>query len=320
MVKRLVGAIALVLFLGLAAVAGTELALRFAGLGDPIVYYTNLTYRFAPEPNQRVSRPRGVTITINDRGLRATRSWAAPADLRIAFFGDSVTWGTSAVTDADTFSERTCATIERETGLRATCGNGGVNAYGTDNMTQRIRFKEFDDESWIVVVVLSGDALRSLQNIGAGHYHMTKPSGLLRASWEALTYAATRTEHILRGFNDREPPGRALEIARASVRGLMAALREKQDQGKKVLVALTVGREEIEGPEYPWTPVVRDEMEHSGLPFLDLAPVIRKKFRPDFYIDTAHLTPYGHGVFAEAIAERIIAVERAARPAGTQPR
>ena len=316
MIKRVISGLVLGMLLAGAALAGLELALRFIGLGDPVVYYTNLTYRFALVPDQKVVRPGGKVITINDRGLRATRPWAAPADLRILFFGDSVTWGTSSVGDADTFSERTCAVVGRALGVRATCGNAGINAYGTDNMAQRILHGGIDDEDWIVAVILSGDAIRSLQNINAGHYHMVKPTGPLRATWEALTYGSARLAFMLRGDNDREPPDHALLVARDSVRNLMNVLRDKQRQGRKVLVALTVGRPEIEGPEFAFTPVVRDEIERSGLPFLDLAPVIKAHFRPDFYLDTAHLTPYGNGVFADAIAARIVAAERAGQAPG----
>lgn len=310
MFRRTLSIMAVSLLLAGAAIAGIELALRFIGLGDPIVYYTNLTYRFAPMPNQRVVRPGGKAITINDRGLRATKPWASPADLRILFMGDSVTWGTSGVSDADTFSERTCVLVGSALTRRATCGNAGINAYGTDNMAKRILFGGIDDEDWLVVVILSGDAIRSLQNINAGHYHMVKPTGPLRATWEALTYGSVRFAFWLRGENDRESLERALQVARDSVRRLMAVIRDRQRAGKKVLVALTVGREEIEGREFAFTPVVRDEIRRSGLPFLDLAPVIKAHFRPDFYLDTAHLTPHGNGVVADAIAARIIAVER----------
>jgi lysophospholipase L1-like esterase len=296
-----------------AAVAGAEMALRWIGLGEPVAYYTNLTYRFAPVPNQKVVRFDGNTITINDRGLRATRDWEAPADIRILFIGDSVTWGTSSVTDSDTFSEIACARIGPALGLRVTCGNAGVNAYGTDNMAARIRYKEFDNEDWLVVVVLSGDAIRSLQNIAAGHYHMANPTGPLRATWEAANYWFHRFSVALRGTNDREPPQRALSIARASVRNLVAAVREKREQGKRVLLVLTIGKEEIGGDEFTFTPVVRDALAQSGLPFLDMAPVLAPHDPDRIYLDNSHLTPAGNRVFADAIAARIVAVERARR-------
>ena len=298
LLKRLAAAAILCVLLAGAAVAGVELALRFAGLGDPVVYYTNLTYRFAPMPDQRVVRPGGKVVTINHQGLRATRPWSAPADLRILFIGDSVTWGTSAVSDADTFGERTCALVGTALQLRAVCGNAGVNAYGTDNVTQRILHGGNDDEDWLVVVILSRDAIRSLPTIGAGPYFLVKPSGPLRTTWETLTYAAVRLAFLLRGENERESPDHALLVARDSMHRLLRVLRDQQRGGRRVLVALTVGREAIERP---------------GLPFLDLAPVIRNNFRRGLFLDATHLSPDGNQLVAEAIAARIVAAERAAR-------
>lgn len=68
LLKRLAAAVILCVLLAGAAVAGVELALRFAGLGDPIVYYTNLTYRFAPMSDQRVVRPGGKVVTDQPSG------------------------------------------------------------------------------------------------------------------------------------------------------------------------------------------------------------------------------------------------------------
>lgn len=301
---------AIMLLLLLLPVAGLELALRVAGLGDPLVYYTNLTYRYAPMPDQKVARFDGATITINRHGLRATKQWDDPADLRVLFVGDSVTWGGSHVTDADTFADRTCALIGEALSRRATCGNAGVNGYGTDNMAQRIRHGGPYGEDWLVVVILSRDAARSLQDIRVGHYHLAKPSGPLRAMWEAATYWTYRLNIALRGSNERETPDEVFSVARDSMRGLLDLLRDKERAGTRVLVVLTVYAEEFAGREFDLTGLVREEIVRSGLRFLDMVPVVRERLRPEHFVDQVHLSGSGHAVFAEAIAARLVAESR----------
>ena len=63
----------------LVPIIAAELYLRSFGLGSPILYYTNASYRFAPQPNQRQVRVRGARVTLDSKGLRSTSDWAAAA-------------------------------------------------------------------------------------------------------------------------------------------------------------------------------------------------------------------------------------------------
>ena len=69
----------------LTPLAAAELAARWMGLGEPIVYATNAAYRYAPLPDQHVSRRGGASVTIGPEGLRGIESWSGPADHRILF-------------------------------------------------------------------------------------------------------------------------------------------------------------------------------------------------------------------------------------------
>ncbi len=303
-----------ILLVLVAAAAAMELAFRFVGLGDPIVYFTNLTYRYAPMPAQQATRFDGAVITINRHGLRATQEWDAPADLRLLFVGDSFTWGGSSITDTDTFAERTCLLVGQTLGVRAVCGNAGVNGYGTDNMTRRIRHGGIDDEDWIIVSVLPGDAERSLQNILSGQYALVKPTGLLRGSWEAATWFTYTWNLKLRGANERMTREELHAVARDSVRALIEALKGKERAGKRVLVLMSGLTDEITTPnERRLTPMVREELANSGLKFLDLLAMSRQRYRPHYCLDGGHLSRAGHALVAEEIAGRVIAAQRAPR-------
>ena len=90
-----------------------ELLLRIYGLGDPIIYKTNLSYRYAPSPDQSVIRMNKSKITINEKGLRATQQWDSKNLNKILFFGDSVTYGGSYIDDKDIFSELVCHNLNQ---------------------------------------------------------------------------------------------------------------------------------------------------------------------------------------------------------------
>ena len=45
-----------------------EAYLRYVGLGNPLLYYSNASYRYALQPNQQEVRFRGATVTIDSFG------------------------------------------------------------------------------------------------------------------------------------------------------------------------------------------------------------------------------------------------------------
>lgn len=153
-----------------APVVLAELYLRSLGLGYPILYYANASYRFAPQPNQKQLRLRGASVTLDSKGFRSTGDWSEPADAKILFVGDSVTWAGTYIDDKDTFSEGVCQRLIKASGKSFTCGNTGANQYGTDNMAERIRYKDVDDESALVVTLIAADTVRGLAD-AEGRFH-----------------------------------------------------------------------------------------------------------------------------------------------------
>ena len=71
--------------------------LRFVGLGNPILYNTNLSYRYYLKPNQKIKRFNS-SIVINNHSLRSDENWYKElTQKKILFMGDSVTYGGSYV-------------------------------------------------------------------------------------------------------------------------------------------------------------------------------------------------------------------------------
>ena len=306
-----------------------EFALRAVGLGDPIVYRANTAYRFAPRPDQRVKRLRGSWVTINESGYRSTESWKKNAAFKVLWLGDSVTWGGTYIDDTETFAELSCGRIEEATGLEAVCGNGGVNAYGVDNIVSRLRYDRTGADANVVVVVVSWiNFLLGKKNIeGNGFFTYTPPSPV-RALWEVSLYMVVRLNTYLQMDEDTFfcDEAYASAVMRESLAELLQVLKKKQDEGKTVLLARTLHAYEVaEGnaevfdiPLWPWCipdastflADLEGATHTAGVPYLDLTNAVREATRtgsaePIFRDDT-HLTVRGHQVYAQAISDTIL--------------
>lgn len=106
--KRSPSRIILTTLISLLFLAGTaELSLRLLfGLGNPIVVAPDAACSYIEAPNQHTYRF-FHEVRINRYGMRSTAfaPQPAPGTLRIIFFGDSVTYGTSRVGQSDLFTQ-----------------------------------------------------------------------------------------------------------------------------------------------------------------------------------------------------------------------
>lgn len=286
-------------------ITAAEIFLRSVGLGDPILFYTNQTYRMAPQPDQKTERLKGAKVTIDSKGLRSERDWTSPADAKILFIGDSITWGGTYIDDKDTFAQRVCARLEAVTNKTFVCGNAGVNGYGTDNMAERVRHKNVDDETILVVTLISHDALRGMADITRGFFYTRQPPKPFKAVWEAAGYVIWRVSGYLfpiRGPNRGKPER---QVAEQSLEGLFSAIRETDRHGRQVLFVLSPFKPELAGPESNLTKQVRAILQRSGFDFIDFHSEYDAALSDGFFYDDAHLDVLGHKFYAERIAERL---------------
>jgi hypothetical protein len=285
-----------------------EVYLRSIGLGHPILFYGSASYRFAPQPNQKQARLRGASVTIDSKGLRSTRDWSDPADAKILFIGDSVTWGGTYIDDADTFAEGVCRRLADATGKRFVCGNAGANEYGTDNMADRIRYKDFDDEAALVVTLLTQDTLRGRVDAEGRFFFTTPPPPPFRALWEAATFATWRFYRYLRPVQYRS--GNEMRVAERSLENLFAAIRETQRPNRKVLIVFSPVVSELHGHTDEMTKHVQDVLARSEFEVLDLYATVSDAVTEDFYYDRIHLDVQGHRFYADQIARRLAGIMR----------
>jgi lysophospholipase L1-like esterase len=244
-------------------------------------------------------------VTIDSKGLRSTRDWTSRADAKILFIGDSITWGGTYIDDKDTFAQGVCARLEAATGKRFICGNAGVNGYGTDNMAERIRLKNVDDESVLVVTLISHDALRGMADITRGFFHTKQPPGPFKAIWEAVDYLVWRTGNYLDPVREPTRSEPSNRIAERSLEKLFSAIRETDRPDRKVLLVYSPFKPDLTGPESELTKDIRGILERSGFDLIDFHAERAAALADHFFYDDAHLDVRGHHFYAEKIAKRL---------------
>jgi lysophospholipase L1-like esterase len=300
----------------LSPVTGAEIAARWMGLGDPVVYRTNAAYRYAPAPDQKLRR-RGATVTIGREGLRGSEDWSGPADHRILFVGDSVTWGGTSIDDDKTFADRTCAELEARLGRAFVCGNAGVNGYGTENMIARLRYDPaLKRADTVVVTLISVDPIRGTSDLAAAHFFSRGPSGPLRGLWEVAAFGAFQIAGRLRWSAAAYDPSFDLAVARDALRRLYAELLRLEQSGTSVLIVFSPHKDEFYGDPDALDAAVRADLAASGLALLDLTDAVHAEIERGIYLDNVHLNELGHALYGRWIAEAVSPIVVATKTEG----
>ena len=289
-----------------------EFLLRIYGLGDPVIYKTDLSYGYAPLPNQSVLRLNKSKITINKKGLRATQEWDNQNSNKVLFFGDSVTYGGSYIDDKKIFSELTCSNLNQIEKKKYLCGNAGVNAYGADNIKYRILYGDIQDENWIILTLIEADGFRSLQNILSIPAFLDKPKflpaiqeTLLHIFWKMNIYL--RNSHAFQNA-DSKNNSNSIYVFKYSLKSLRNLLISENQKGKKVLIMLHPEKKDVlngkPSKNYLLMKKIFEEKE-SKLILVDMFPIIKTKYSNDLYYDDVHLNKDGHALFAKEISNII---------------
>lgn len=290
----------------LSPIVAVELVARWIGLGEPIVYATNAAYRFAPIPNQHVKRRGGASVTIGPEGLRGVEPWSGPADHRILFIGDSVTWGGTNTDDDKTFAHLTCVELEARLAQNFVCGNAGVNGYGTDNMIARLRYDtELERADTVVVTLISVDPIRGTSDLASSPFFSRQPGGPLRGAWEVAAFGAFTIAGRLRWRPESYDQRFDIPVAVDALQRLYALLRQLQQAGKSVLIVFSPHKDEFYDDPDELDAAVRADLARSGFAFLDLTEPMRAEVERGVYYDNVHLNVLGHALYGAWIAKAL---------------
>ena len=291
----------------LVSVALLELAARWMGLGDPVIYYNAAWGGLRPLPSQQVARINGATITIDGNGFRTPKSDMESA-IRILYLGDSVTWGGSRIDDADLYSE-VAADVLRSGSREVYAMNAGVN--GTGLLNQAEVHAAWADSADIVVWVFPwGDVYRTYATAGMLWPPARKPrfalveaiDHLIRtwwlqafresftvedSAWEMPLYPSGYEETFRQTFAQRKE--RNLDALRREVAASRAC-------GRPVIIGISPTFREGRSPENGLEEsALLDSLSSRGAILFDVPSALRAAGPPeDLFIDSVHYSSAGH--------------------------
>lgn len=280
----------------------TELYLKKLGLGDPVRYDSNIFYGYSPKENQKKSRLKKVSVSINDVGLRSIYNWKNNSKKKIVFLGDSVTYGGSFLDDRQIFSHIVCE------GLKGyICGNGGVNSYGIYNIVMRSKFDlRIQDSDIFIYVFPPDDFLRNFRNENSAHFYLNKKKYFFPAIMEAINYISTKYDinKYLSKFNDTKVKKNNFtekEFIGYSINILKDEINSKLNNNKKVLVFLS-NRKNDKLLQNDINNYIKTELE-KNIHISSLENILNRD--EYFYDESVHLSENGHRIVADHILKKI---------------
>jgi lysophospholipase L1-like esterase len=291
--KKLLMAVVSVI-ISLVLLEGLEWWLEVA---DPPTFIRHPEYGYLMSPSQSVAT-RGHRYRINAHGLRGKEIvMPKPAgNYRIAFLGDSVTYGGGAVRDEDLFVERVAASLEPLTKPHIEGVNISAPGWGILNMAGFIRTVGLFDSDLLVWVISSADLRRPFTTIDDHRFLEKKPASRLLYS---VRVSLIKAREFTRKMN--RPPGvvGSPEALEENIRTLREMLAELHERGTPVAVVLVPGirgydsRSDVDQ--------FRETAADCAAPFLDTAAAFEGKQLRASYIDDIHLSAQGHAIVAGAI-------------------
>lgn len=272
------------------------------GLGNPIYYVPSNKHGYLIKPNQKILR-RGNKVVINNRGMRNTEDWKQESKkTKIAFFGGSVTYGGSIVSNKDLFTKKTCDLLNANSQNKFLCGNYGVNGYNIESITKLIKFRTFYDEDLIVVNLVASDAERVFHNIGSQPFWNKKIPTFYPALTEIffiyLENFKNKTKHK---FTNQESIGKNEEYYLYIIKNLSNALEQSK---KKYIVLYSPERDELFEPKHKKNIIIKQVLKNNLNNFYDLTEDLMT-YKNNFYDDFIHLNPRGHRIFGMIISKKI---------------
>jgi GDSL-like Lipase/Acylhydrolase family len=291
-------------------IAASELVLRFAwGFGSPLLYAVDPHAGYVAAPNQQLRRF-GATIHINKYGMRSDDLDPAPprGELRIFFLGDSVTFGTTSVSQEKIFTEiiknRLRATENREVEIL----NASAGGWATANEYQYLASRGTFDANLVVFVINQNDLDQPMAApVPAVQYPTSNPESAIIELW--IRYLKPRIFHVASGSD----PGSSAEsvpdaAANDRVLASLEAAREfAEGHGAHFAIIYTPCTHANEKTA-AWQAMIGKFMDWAArdkISLITMNAAFAAHERKLVYIDDIHLRPLGHELIATEFLNRM---------------
>jgi hypothetical protein len=290
--------------------AGSELVLRFGfGIGTPLLYAADPHAGYVTAPNQRLRRF-GAAIHINEYGMRSDDLISSPPEgaIRILFVGDSVTFGTTYVTQKNIFTE-IIKTRLRETENRGVeILNASAGGWAPENEYQYLATRGTFNANLVVFVINQNDLDQPFSTLETSpQFPTSNPGSALGEIW--IRYLKPR---ILAGSTGADPGSNSESIPKAQTnRRVLASLQSARDYAQTygahfaiIYTPCTYPNEQTAA----WQAMIgefTDWAARNKIPLIDMRAAFARHERKLIYFDNIHLRPLGHEMVAAEFLDRV---------------
>jgi hypothetical protein len=289
-----------------------EVFLRcFSGLGNPPLYDLSPLYGYRLKANQ-VIEPKGgagflyaARLTTNNLGLRAAADWDADPTGKILFLGDSVTFGGQYIADSQLFSSVVAGNLS---GWQV--GNGGVNAWGVENIVGLVMDYHFMPAEVVVTCIIEGDFYRGMTHASSMPIWTVKPSTSLQHLLMHFIWKINRFRYgnyfKKRAWED-DHLNKVIDKATKRLSELDQYLKKKNI--RHFIFILPTRSQVIEGE--PIDPLVEQALRRYGIDAEYLLLKLlsgdsTRTIRKSWFHDEVHLEIAGHNTYGREISEIIL--------------
>ena len=271
------------------------------GLGKPVIYNYSSIYGYEIKKNQETKR-KGKIIKINNMGMRSNHEWKGTESYKILFMGDSVTYGGAAVSNAEIFSEKTCEKIKKEKNDNFICGNLGTNGYGIEAISKRIKYKSFQDENLIIIVLIGNDFDRGLNHLAMQPFWSSEINNFYPAITDLIMIYMDKLRISIRFPNISEIKDSKKIQEKYYLESIKEFKKNLIENKKNYLIVYSPEKQEFDNPKKYF--FIKSILKKNFNDFIDISEskLIKKD---EIYIDHVHLNKEGHEIYATIIYDYI---------------
>lgn len=226
-------------------------------------------------------------------------------DIKILFIGDSVTYGGSLVSNDELFSEKVCAKLNANKNIY-TCGNFATNGYSITSITNKIKYKKFNNEDLIIIILTANDLERNFHNVFSQPFFYSEIKNIFPAYTELFNFFVDQIRYNLRYKNlSMSESYESNEFQKFTIDNVTnLALAAKMNSKKVLMIYSPEITEIINTKEYNfYKKILKSNFEN----YLDMTNfIIKKENSNDLYYDHIHLSSAGHEFYSNIIKNYLI--------------
>lgn len=277
----------------------SEFYLRYIGLGNPVIYKKSLNSGYLPKENQKVNRLNNATVTINEQNFRTSENDSY--ERKIFFLGDSVTYGGSYIDDKDLFSSKVCQKVKNYS-----CLNGGVNAYGFENIYNRLENLKYNENDIVIITFILGNFYRNFIQIESLPYFTKEHNHIFKANVEFISFLVDKLRSFIRYESKEFLAYNKNSDLKLKINKDINRLQLLTKDKKNIIILFSPSKNFYKKTKSYKLENYIFKNYTNNVNYFSLESMIDSKLVEDMYYDNIHLNKFGHETYSEIISKIIL--------------